>query len=84
MPISPLEIGSAPQRDEIIATIATWERARAANAFPRSVRREMMNPAYDWTIEETDGGKAWLLHRKGGNRPDHTYQLKPSSSIPTI
>ena len=84
MPMSPSVIGSAPNRDEIIATIATWERARSANAFPRSVRREMMNPAYDWTIEETDGGKAWLLHRKGGNRPDHTYKLKPSSSIPTL
>ena len=84
LPMTPEIIEASPLKDQIISTIATWERARAANAFPRSVRREMMDPAYDWTIEECDDGAFWQLHRKGGNRPDHTYRLKPSTSIPTI
>lgn len=82
--MTPDVIAKCPVKDEIIATIATWERARSANAFPRRVRREMMDPAYDWSIEETDGGNAWLLHRSGGHRPDHTYRLTPSTAIPTL
>lgn len=84
MPMAPSVIEKCPVKDEIIATIATWERARSANAFPRKVRREMMDPAYDWTIEETEGGNAWLLRRTGGNRPDHTYTLTPSTTLPTL
>lgn len=84
LPMNPATIAACPVKDEIIETIAVWERARAANAFPRKVKREMMDPVYDWTIEECDGGNSWLLNRKGGDRPDHTYKLTPLSDIPAL
>ena len=43
--------------------IRTWERARRANAFPRAIRKRLMDSSLDWTLEEQADGGSWTLYR---------------------
>jgi hypothetical protein len=43
--------------------IRTWEDARAANAFPRSVKKQLSDPKKDWTLERIDNN-TWILYQK--------------------
>lgn len=57
------EVESCPQKELIFKAIRTWEEARAANAFPRHIKKLLMNPAYDWTLEAGKDKDRWTLHR---------------------
>ncbi len=57
------DVESCPQKDAIFNVIRTWEDARAANAFPRWVKKQLADPAKDWTLEKSDNN-AWKLYQK--------------------
>lgn len=56
------DVESCPQKDAIFKAIRTWENARAANAFPRWVKKELANPANQFHLEES-GNNTWNLHK---------------------
>jgi len=55
------EVESCLQKDAIFNVIRTWENARAANAFPRSVKKLLTEPKRNWTLEEVDED-SWRLY----------------------
>ena len=55
------DVESCPQKDAIFKVIRTWEDARAANAFPGSVKKLLADPQKDWTLEEIDQN-TWKLY----------------------
>ncbi len=54
------DVESCPQKDAIFKVIRTWEDARAANAFPRSIKKQLADPAKSWTLETVDNN-TWKL-----------------------
>ena len=55
-------IESCPQKYEIFRTIRTWEDARKANAFPRSVKKLLADTERDWTLEQGSTEDNWNLY----------------------
>lgn len=55
------DVENCPQKDAIFIVIRTWENARAANAFPRSVKKLLADPAKDWHLEQVDNNN-WKLY----------------------
>jgi hypothetical protein len=62
MGLNQKSVESCPQKYEIFKTIRTWEDARAANAFPRSVKKRLTDPTKDWTLEKVDHN-TWTLYQ---------------------
>lgn len=60
--INQKDVESCPQKQAIFNAIRTWEEARAANAFPRNIRKMLTNPAYDWRLVANDKDN-WTLNR---------------------
>ena len=54
-------VEACPNKYEIFATIKTWENARAANAFTRTVKKLLANPANNWHIKQVDNNN-WQLY----------------------
>jgi hypothetical protein len=57
------DVESCPQKDAIFKVIRTWEDARAANAFPRLIKKQLADPKKDWTLEAIDNN-TWKLYEK--------------------
>ena len=55
------EVESCPQKEAIFKVIRTWENARAANAFPRSIKKRLADPANTWHLEQIDND-SWKLY----------------------
>jgi hypothetical protein len=55
------DVESCPQKDAIFKTIRTWEDARAANAFPRSIKKQLSDPTKSWTLESGESKDSWHL-----------------------
>lgn len=62
--INQKSVESCPQKNEIFKAIRTWENARAANAFPRYIKKQLSDPAKDWTLEAGSDNNTWILYRK--------------------
>jgi hypothetical protein len=60
--INQKDVESCPQKDAIFKAIRTWENARAANAFPRWIKKELANPANQFHLEEL-GNNTWKLYK---------------------
>lgn len=73
--INQKDVESCPQKEQIFRVIRTWEEARRANAFPRSIRKLLMNPAYDWKLEAGKDGDTWKLHRMEKGQSVKSYVL---------
>jgi hypothetical protein len=58
------DVESCPQKDAIFKAIRTWEDARAADAFPRKIRKQLADPSRDWTLESGNDRNTWILYRK--------------------
>jgi hypothetical protein len=58
------DVESCPQKDAIFKAIRTWEDARAADAFPASVKKLLADPSKDWTLEKGDDKNSWFLFEK--------------------
>ncbi|HEY9257255.1 hypothetical protein [Chitinophaga sp.] len=56
------EVESCPQKEAIFKVIRTWEDARAANAFPRWVKIQLMDPARSWRLEPGNDKNSWALY----------------------
>ena len=61
--INQQHVEECPQKEAIFRVIRTWERARRANAFPRAIRKRLMDSSLDWTLEEQADGGSWTLYR---------------------
>ena len=61
MPLNQKSVESCPRKYEIFDAIRTWENARAANAFPRKIKRELANPETNWHLEQIDKDN-WKLY----------------------
>ncbi|HEX5025458.1 MAG TPA: hypothetical protein VFV68_09300, partial [Agriterribacter sp.] len=59
--LSKASVESCPKKYEIFAAIKTWENARAANAFPRNVKKRLADPANNWQLEQVDQDH-WKLY----------------------
>ncbi|ULQ53407.1 hypothetical protein [Flavihumibacter fluvii] len=55
-------VESCPQKYEIFKAVRTWEDARAANAFPRWVRKELAKPENQFHLERKDNN-TWKLYK---------------------
>ena len=54
-------VESCPQKDAIFKVIRTWEDARAANAFPRSVKEQLSDPKNSWKLQAGVNKNTWKL-----------------------
>ena len=64
MELNQKSVESCPQKDAIFKTIRIWEDARAANAFPRAVKKHLADPSKNWTLERGDNNDSWKLYEK--------------------
>ncbi|MBX3256450.1 MAG: hypothetical protein KF862_20100 [Chitinophagaceae bacterium] len=55
------DVESCPQKEAIFSVIRTWEDARAANAFPRRIKMQLMDPARSWRLQAMDAN-TWILY----------------------
>ena len=56
------DVESCPQKDAIFRAIRTWENARAADAFSRSLKKELANPVNQYHLEEVNNDN-WKLYK---------------------
>ena len=64
-----------PQKEAIFNAIRTWQEARKANAFPRSIRKMLMNPAFDWHLEKDVHPDRWILFRMQNGKEVEKFKL---------
>lgn len=74
--INQKDVESCPQKESIFRAIRTWQDARAANAFPRHIRKMLMNPAYNWRLEAGADTDNWILYRLVNGKKVETYPLR--------
>jgi hypothetical protein len=74
MPLNQKSVESCPLKYEIFHIIRTWENARAANAFPRNVKKQLADPAKTWHLEQIDNDN-WKLHQVISNGKRITINL---------
>ncbi len=74
--VSQKDVESCPQKDKIFKAIRTWEDARVANAFTRSVKEMLRNPVYNWTLEAGSDKDSWTLYRLIDGKKTESYHLK--------
>ncbi len=55
------DVESCPQKEAIFNVIRTWENARAANAFSRSLKKQLADPTKSWRLEQVDKNN-WKLY----------------------
>ncbi|MCG2462239.1 hypothetical protein K8352_15875 [Flavobacteriaceae bacterium F89] len=55
------DVESCPQKYEIFKVIRTWENARAANAFPRDVKKLLAKPERNWQLQQVNNNN-WKLY----------------------
>lgn len=61
LPLSKKAVEACANKYAIFSTIKTWERARAANAFSRTVKKQLADPSKNWRLEEVDNDH-WKLY----------------------
>lgn len=68
--INQKDVEACTEKYAIFKAIRTWENARAANAFPRWVKKQLADPVNQFHLEELDKN-TWKLYKtdlNGGNR----------------
>jgi len=55
------DVESCPEKEAIFKAIRTWENARAANAFPTSIKKLLVKPDRNWQLEAIDDNN-WKLY----------------------
>ncbi|MEG1543406.1 MAG: hypothetical protein RR382_02615 [Tannerellaceae bacterium] len=73
--INQKDVETCPQKDKIFSAIRTWEDARAANAFPRCLKKLLMDPTYNWRLETGVDGNSWTLYRLVDGKKVEFYPL---------
>ncbi len=75
MTLNQKDVESCPQKDAIFNVIRTWEDARAANAFPRLLKKQLADPKKSWTLE-TINSNSWKLYEKVNGEKTNAVVLK--------
>lgn len=73
------DVESCPQKGAIFKVIRTWEDARSANAFPRSVKKLLTDPKRNWRLEEGENKDTWLLNELKNGETIVTFVLHRSA-----
>ena len=60
------DVESCPQKDAIFSVIRTWEDARAANAFTRTIKKQLTDPTKSWRLVEVNKNTWKLFQRING------------------
>ena len=70
MPLNQKSVESCARKFEIFKAIRTWENARAANVFSRSVKRLLANPHKQFHLEEinNDTWNLYTVNPANGNK----------------
>ncbi|WOK04927.1 hypothetical protein RT717_17740 [Imperialibacter roseus] len=74
------DVESCPQKEAVFKVIRTWEDARAANAFPRSVKKLLADPERNWTLQEAENEDSWVLHELKDGKTNKTFVLHGDES----
>ena len=74
--INQKDVESCPQKQAIFKAIRTWEDARWANAFPRSLKKLLRDPQYDWHLEAGTEKGTWTLYQREKGKDEKVYHLK--------
>jgi len=71
------DVESCPHKEAIFTVIRTWENARAANAFPLWLKKQLANPELQFHIEQINYD-TWKLYKteKDGSQPVFFCWLK--------
>ncbi len=69
IPLSQKSVERCQNKFDIFKTLRTWENARAANAFPRTIKKHLANPKNNWKLVEINRD-TWRLYQRvnGENR----------------
>jgi hypothetical protein len=69
IPINQKSVERCPNKYSIFKTLRTWENARAANAFSRTLKKQLANPGKNWRLVEINRN-TWKLYERisGENR----------------
>lgn len=70
------DVESCPEKDAIFKVIRTWENARAANAFPRELRKLLAKPDKDWRLAEGKNKNTWVLYELNKGKEVASFELK--------
>lgn len=62
MPLNQKSIESCRYKYPIFHVIRTWENARAANAFPRNLKKQLADPSKSWHLEQINKDN-WKLYQ---------------------
>lgn len=73
------DVESCPEKDAIFEVIRTWENARAANAFPRYLKKLLVKPDRNWQLEEVDANN-WNLYPIVNHTRQEAYKLSRDSA----
>jgi hypothetical protein len=73
--LSQSSVESCPQKYQIFKAIHTWENARAANAFPNSIKKILSNANRQFHLEQINND-TWRLEevKSSGNTTLATLQ----------
>ena len=63
IPLNQISVERCPNKQAIFKTLRTWENARAANAFTRSIKKQLADPAKNWRLVEINSDK-WRLYQR--------------------
>ncbi|PZX53450.1 hypothetical protein LV84_03174 [Algoriphagus ratkowskyi] len=70
------DVESCPEKEAIFKTIRTWEDARAANAFPQSIKKLLADPKRNWSLKEGQNKYSWILNDLKEGKTVNTINLK--------
>jgi hypothetical protein len=56
------EVEKCPQKEAIFSAIRTWEKARAADVFPRWLKNQLSDPKRSWRLEQGKQANTWVLY----------------------
>ena len=70
------DVESCPEKEAIFKVIRTWENARAANAFPREVKKLLAKPERNWRLLDGDNKDSWILNELKEGKIVNSYMLK--------
>jgi hypothetical protein len=74
------DVESCPQKHAIFKEIRTWEDARAADAFPRNIKKLLTDPKKNWTLQEGKSKDSWILYELKDGKIYKSYLLNRSNS----
>ena len=70
------DVESCPEKEAIFKVIRTWENARAANAFPREIKKLLVKPERDWRLLEGKNKDTWILNELKEGKNVGNYVLR--------